>query len=241
MAKTAQLSNENRKFQDIVHSIKKDILLGKVAPAEKLPPERVLCERFGVGRGTIREALKTLEAIDLLSIVRGRSGGYYVNRGAYELSKNALTLTIRLERSNIIDSLVFRRMFEPKTCYYAALRRSDQNLRKMEHSIRLMENELLNQESFAQANLEFHVEIGKASRNPYITQFYPHLFEMLTQTSKMVQHLPTQKEVTLFFHKEIFEKIKHGKAEKAETLMDAHLSYILNDMQQAKELGTKLN
>ena len=232
---------ESRKFQDIVQAIKKDIVLGKVKSNEKIPSERELSQEFRVGRGTIREALKTLEAIGLLSTVRGRAGGYFVNEGALEISKDALISTIKLEKSIIVDSLVFRKMLEPKTCLHAALKRSEKNLHEMKRAIKDMEEGFKDPEVCARANLHFHLEIGKSSKNPFIIQFYPSLFNMLLETSKMAHHLPTQIEVTIFFHREIFETIKKKQPEKAEILMDAHLSYILNDIQQAKELGTKFS
>ncbi len=235
------IADESRKFQDIVRAIKRDIVVGKVKSNEKIPSERELSEEFGVGRGTIREALKTLEAIGLLTTVRGRAGGYFVNEGALEISQDALASTIKLEESIIIDSLIFRKMFEPKICLHAALNRSVRNLHEMRRAISDMEKGSEDPEACARANLKFHLEIGKSSKNPFVVEFYPHLFNMLMETSKMVHHLPTQIEVTIFFHKEIFETIKKKQPEKAEILMDGHLSYIINDMQQAKELRMKSN
>jgi len=228
----------NKIFQDIIQTIKKEIILGGVKPGEKLLSERRLSEKFGAGRGTVREVLKTLEATGLLNVIRGRSGGYFINERAPEISKGVLSSTIKLEGSVIVDAIIFRKMFEPKTCFYAAIKRTKKNLGKMELSIREMEKGADDPEIFAQTNLAFHLEIGNASGNPFILNLYPYIFQALRviDTTKMIHNLPTHIEVTKYFHREILNKIKNRDAEKAEILMDAHLSYFQNDMQQAREL-----
>ena len=229
----------NRIFQEIVQSIKRDILLGNVAPNEKLPSERNLSEKYAVGRGTIRESLKALEAIGFLKVIRGRSGGYFVKEDAAELFKEALNFTIKIEQSSIFDSLLFRKIIEPKTCFYAAIKRSKQHIHNMERSIVEMEEGINDPEIYAQSNLAFHYEIGKASGNPFIEEIYLHMSKLLSETAKMVHMLPTQTKATLFFHKEILLSIKKGEPERAESLMDAHLSYTQNDLREAKELLKK--
>jgi len=52
----------------------------------------------------------------------------------------------------------------------------------------------------------------------------------------MAYELPTHLGVTRYFHREIYHQIKGRNPEKAEILMDAHLSYFQNDMKQAKDL-----
>ena len=173
-----------------------------------------------------------------MNVIRGRSGGYFVNEKAPEISRGVLSSTIKLDGSIIIDAIIFRKMFEPKTCFYAAIKRTKKNLDEMERSIREMEQGANDPEIFAQTNLLFHLEIGKASENPFIIGLYPYIFQtlMVIDTTKMIHNLPTHIEATKYFHREIFNKIKNRDAEKAEILMDAHLSYFQNDMQQAREL-----
>jgi len=223
-------------FQEIVQSIKRDILLGKLGPCEKLPPERALSEKYAVGRGTIRESLKALEAIGFLNVIRGRSGGYFVKEGAAELFKEALDFTISIEKSSVFDSLIFRRIIEPKTCFYAAIKRSDKNIDQMERAIVEMTEGINDPKIYAESNFAFHYEIGKATGNPFIQEIYMHIYKMLSETAQTIHALPTQTKATLFFHKEILESIKKGDSERAESFMDAHISYVQNDLREANEL-----
>jgi GntR family transcriptional repressor for pyruvate dehydrogenase complex len=230
-------SNDRKVFQEIVQSLKREIFAGRLKPGEKLLSERNLSEKFSAGRGAIREALKALEAIGFLSVVKGRNGGYFVKNEAPVLCKEALFSSLRLEQSYFLDSIVFRKIFEPKTCYYAAIMRTNKNLSNIERSILDMEEEGDIPERYAESNLSFHWEICKSCGNPFMQEIFPHLFEMLKDTAIMVHNLPTQRKATLFFHKEIFKAIKLREPDKSMTLMDAHLSYTENDMKEAKVLN----
>lgn len=233
------MNDEAKVYQEILQIIKRDIVLGKVRPNEKLPSERKLSDQFRVGRGTIREVLKTLEAIGLLTVVRGRgrSGGYFISDSADEISKDALFSAVELEDSILIDSLAFRKMFEPKACFLAAAKRNVKNLDELESAIRTMERDGGDPDVYSQSNIDFHFSIVKASNNPFIIKIYPHLFQTLRRTGKMVHQLPTQVEATKYFHRQIYMSIKKRNAENAEFLMDAHLSYVQNDIREGKELS----
>src|SRR5688572_27123761 len=69
-----------RSFDDVVTHVRDGILDGTVAPGERLPSERELCELFGVSRPTVREALRALEAVGLVEIRLGTRGGAFARR-----------------------------------------------------------------------------------------------------------------------------------------------------------------
>ena len=65
-------------FEGVCEQIRHDLAKGALRPGDKLPPERELAESFGVGRGAIREALRTLETSGVLELRKGVSGGAFV-------------------------------------------------------------------------------------------------------------------------------------------------------------------
>jgi GntR family transcriptional regulator, transcriptional repressor for pyruvate dehydrogenase complex len=67
-----------RMSEDIVDQIRLLIREGRLTPGDRLPSERDLCERFGVSRVTVREALRILEANGLIEIRVGARGGAFV-------------------------------------------------------------------------------------------------------------------------------------------------------------------
>ena len=62
----------------IVEQIRLLMRQGQLKPGDRLPPERDLCERFGVSRVTVREALRMLESSGLVEIRVGARGGAFV-------------------------------------------------------------------------------------------------------------------------------------------------------------------
>lgn len=70
-----------RAFEEICAQIRREIRRGSLAPADRLPSERDLAERFQVSRSTVREALRTLEYGGILSLHKGVKGGAYVRHG----------------------------------------------------------------------------------------------------------------------------------------------------------------
>ena len=87
-------AKQNRIFQDIVDQIQQAIVIGELAPGEKLPSERELCTMFTTSRGTLREALRILEQKKLLTIKLGAGGGAVVRKPNSELiTENLLLLT----------------------------------------------------------------------------------------------------------------------------------------------------
>ena len=66
-------------YQQVADRIREAILDGRIAPGERLPVEMDLTQLFGVSRSTVREALRTLSSLNLVTTSRGITGGTYVS------------------------------------------------------------------------------------------------------------------------------------------------------------------
>jgi GntR family transcriptional regulator, transcriptional repressor for pyruvate dehydrogenase complex len=225
-----------RVFEDIVEVIKTDILSKKLKPLHKLGSERSLCREFKAGRGSIREAIKTLEAIGLVTLKTGRRGGVFVSENANNQATNTLSSLLRLERSNLLDSLEFRKMIEPKMAFYAAIRRTKEDLRSMVKSINQLKNRKTTDE-FPDANSIFHLAIAKASHNSFILSFYQNTVAMLETTANLVKEVPGFIDLAIHFHTQIYKAILAKDPYKSEMFMNAHISQLENDIRIARDLA----
>jgi GntR family transcriptional regulator, transcriptional repressor for pyruvate dehydrogenase complex len=113
-----------RSFDDVVEQLREAIYAGRIRPGQRLPSERRLCEEFGVGRPTLREALRALEAIGLIEVRPGKGGGSYAVTPSESTVGDALAALVNLRGASLEDLSEFRVDFEGENAAWAA-RRAD--------------------------------------------------------------------------------------------------------------------
>ena len=115
-----------RSFDDVVEQLREAIYSGRIRTGERLPGERQLCEEFGVGRPTLREALRSLEAVGIIEVRPGKSGGSYAVTPSESTVGDALAALVNLRGASLEDLAEFRVDFEEDNASWAA-RRADAN------------------------------------------------------------------------------------------------------------------
>lgn len=204
---------------EIASSLRRDILQGEVALHDRLPAERILAERFGVSRGTVREALTRLSRENLLDIRAG--SGAYVAYSPQDIIDSPIDSARPLE---LMDT---RFALEPHICRLAVLhaRRSDFEL--FESLLDQMERSVDDINAFAEADSEFHGALAKSTGNSL-------LIWILTQTSNVRSHTEwtrmrsltlNAKIIALYNtqHRKIISAIKAREPERAAMAMKDHL------------------
>jgi GntR family transcriptional repressor for pyruvate dehydrogenase complex len=102
------------------------IKLGALKTGARLPPERVLVERLGVSRTTLREGIRALQHQGYLHTSRGRAGGIFIANSHAQRSTKADIKRIAAEMNGALPSLLdMRAAVEPKAAELAAVRASD--------------------------------------------------------------------------------------------------------------------
>jgi GntR family transcriptional repressor for pyruvate dehydrogenase complex len=149
----------------IADSIRRWIALGSVVPGDRLPSERELAERLGVGRMTVRQAIRVLADEGLVSTQRGRSGGTFVS----DDPEHAFPVEEMTEKmlSAIRENYEFRLNVEPLAARLAAERANDTE----RWAIRgLAEGEATGVRSFRALDSRFHLAIANASHNRLLAE-----------------------------------------------------------------------
>jgi GntR family transcriptional repressor for pyruvate dehydrogenase complex len=113
-----------RTFDDVVEQLREAILSGRIRPGDRLPGERQLCEELGVGRPTLREALRSLEALGMIDVRPGKGGGSYAVTPSESTLGDALASLVSLRGASLEDLSEFRVDFEGENAAWAA-RRAD--------------------------------------------------------------------------------------------------------------------
>jgi GntR family transcriptional regulator, transcriptional repressor for pyruvate dehydrogenase complex len=108
-----------RSFEDIIAQVRDAVAEGRLRPGERLPSERALAETFGVSRATLREALRSLEALGVVEIRRGASGGAFAAAPDEQLLGDALATLLAFRGATARDLAEFRVAFEADNARWA--------------------------------------------------------------------------------------------------------------------------
>lgn len=163
-----KVEEEKKVFIKVSEQILRAIIEGKYEVGDRLPPERELSEQMGVSRNSIREALGTLQALNIVSSHAG--SGTYIENVPDSKELEALILPVIEEGEN--PSVVFeaRRVFEPGVIEQAIPSLEDRDFGVLRQILNDMENLLDsgNYEEAYEVNARFHLYIANAVENPIV-------------------------------------------------------------------------
>ncbi|NDJ52225.1 MAG: FadR family transcriptional regulator [Chloroflexi bacterium] len=170
-----------------LYQIKQFILHGDLGEDNRLPPERELAERLGVGRNSLREALKVLEALGLIESRVGE-GTFVINETGATIGQT-IGFKLAVRGGTLVEINDARLMIEPSAARAAAQRASREELREIAHELHKMDI-AIEFNDFLVADMNFHRLIAKASQNAMVYQVVKNLVDMLEATLAEV-HLDT--------------------------------------------------
>lgn len=215
--------------QQVEEKIRQLIESGQYGPGEKLPAEMDLCQRLGVGRGTIREAFRLLQARGYVEIKPGR-GAFVAERlpsedgGAVEwLVKNEMELREGIEIRRALEPMAARRMAEQG---------SDQAIDALKelHSRFMEALRVQDAVRIAQLDESFHSAIVEGSGNHLLIAINQQINQgMKTFRSKTFQ-VPQNVRNAVAPHTRIMEAIQARNGDMAENAMRAHLDKVQEDL-----------
>ena len=207
-----------------LEQLKNYILSGVVRLGERLPSERALADALGVGRYSVREALKVLEAVGLVESRVGEGTFLTTNTGAS--FGRILGLSLATWGGAMIELLDARKMIEAEAARAAAGRASPDDINGIEAELKTMHANMDRVTAYLKADFNFHRLIGEASHNAIISQFVSNLIDMLEEVLQETHSasLPAQAEGG-GTHQAIFDAIARGDADGAAVLMRDHIQF----------------
>lgn len=166
--KTNSIIQKKSLAEEVAEQLQKEITEGKLKEGDKLPIEPELMKIFGVGRSTIREAIKMLLNRGYLSVQQGR--GTFVE----SQMPTSEPFEQRLKRADIRDLYDVRKILEAAIAERAALRRTEQDLKDIQRYA--MERKTSAKDGLLkeciEADIHFHVAVAKATHNEILFELY---------------------------------------------------------------------
>lgn len=194
---------------------------GDLAPGSRLPPERALAERLGVGRSAIREAVASLE---MLGIVQVRPGsGTYLQGGTSELLPKTLSWGLMLAEPLTSQLLEVRSGLEIKAAALAAERATTSDTQTMAKYLSRMEANLDAPKAFIDADVRFHIAIAQAAGNEVLAGLLQTIRSLLRVWTERGLAARDQATDAYREHATVYEAINGHGPEEATAAMHAHM------------------
>lgn len=206
----------------IVDRITKAIALGLLKVGERLPPEAILSEMFGVGGATLREALGELRKRGIVETRRGRSGGTFIVNQPQPQTDTICEWFLSKSISEIRDIGDEHAAISTTTVRLACERVEPHDLDRLQELARALV--LATQpEGRASADSRFHVEMAVVAQSPRLTDAEIRLQEETVQQlwTPLAEALDAEAATTE--HLELVRAVAHDQPEKAQTLVRGHI------------------
>jgi GntR family transcriptional repressor for pyruvate dehydrogenase complex len=197
-------------------------LIATSEPGSRLPTEQVLCERLGVGRSTVREAIRSLAFIGAVEVRQG-SGTYVAQPGSAVLGK-LIGLAMMIHRCKVHEVIEARRVLEVGAVRLAALRHDDSDRQELEAVMRRMADAVADPAEAARYDVEYHIRLARASHNAVLEHLL-HGMRLLLEV--WISRAVNRSDVVASIvgeHNAVLEAVFRRDAEQAGQLMDEHLA-----------------
>ncbi len=207
--------------KQVYNQLKNLIIEGHLLPGDFLPSERELCEQFQVSRLPVREALKKLEAIGVISISHG---GKTLIRGMGVLPIIEILDFVQENGPSSVEDLTEARLiFEVGAARLSALRAEEEDIKRMREICQRMESDIGNQDELIAESLAFHLALAKSSKNKTVTNFMIMIVDLQRQSREITLSYLEGQQLSLEDHWNILNCIENRDPEGAANEMRKHL------------------
>lgn len=206
----------------IIQQIRELISNGILRPGDRLPPERALAARLGVGRGHIREAIKRLEFYGILKTIP-QSGTIVSSLGAKAL-EGLISNILNLEKEDFQSLMETRALLEIQAARLAAARATDAEIADLAQTHEEFCSQARSGASGLEADLKFHLRIADCARNSVLRSLINLLTPDIVTLSK--RHETPQDGrfvVALQEHEAVLEGIRARDPDRAAAAMEEHI------------------
>ncbi|MDE6952437.1 MAG: FadR family transcriptional regulator [Erysipelotrichales bacterium] len=193
---------------------------------DKLPNELDLAEELNVSRTTLREAIRILVALDILEIQRGK--GTYIKENAFKKQQDLEQLSnIKVNAKDLYE---MRLIFEPEAAYYAALRATDSEIKRIIEFGKKVEKEISNHQDRTDDEHSFHKAIAQATHNEFMNKLMLILYQAISKGVYLSLQSDKAIEDTINDHRMIMEFLEQRNAEGAKNAMKIHIMHAMKEL-----------
>jgi GntR family transcriptional regulator, transcriptional repressor for pyruvate dehydrogenase complex len=192
----------NRSVLEMVMDRIKTALINKeLKPGDYLPSETELVNNMGVGKTSIREAIKMLQALGVVEVRQGH--GTIIKSNTEHDTINPLVFQLITQQGSNKDIFDLRAMFEPAYTIMAMRNATEEDINNIKITVENLENKVISGSADVEDDMNFHRAILKATHNPFVLKIGETVLQLFEASiKKSVKTIP---ERALHDHKMIFE------------------------------------
>lgn len=214
-------------YETVADKLEKMILDDTLKVGERLPSEASLAESFGVSRTIIRESLKILKERQLIQVKNG--DGARVVKPEPSSLKEVVNRMIQMEAVNLPQIYELRCAIEVSAAGLAAQKATPEQVKRLKQIADSMMDHWDNRQEWVALDLQFHLELSKASDNPLFYYFMKPMSDALSMIFAKGYDAPSAKETSVLLHRQIVDAISRQDSAMAEEKMREHLRFSSRD------------
>lgn len=209
--------------QTIIEEIIKAIKQGVWLPDSRIPTEKELAETFSVSRNSIREAIKTLNAMKVIESRPGR--GTFLAHDAMRQILSSELIDSRYKDVSLTEIIEIRMLLEAQSAYWAAVRANDDELNELRAVLDLAENSMsMDIAEQDRVHALFHETVIRISGNTFVRRLLSSIrAEIETQRSGFDKMPAAELSDVIKDQEVIIRHILNKDAENARASMEKHL------------------
>lgn len=218
--------------REVAEALKDWIAENALQPGDRLPQEKELIELFKASRGTIREALKLLEAQDLVRTRTGPRGGAYVKDVSLERATELLGNYFFFKHITIHDIYALRIQLEPELAASLVGLITDEDLDRLQQLMTRYDHPPRSQEEEREqrfAELAFHEHLAELCPNPVLSfacQFLIRLLKELTLCHRIYERpLPKLRASGHSYQLKLLQALRTDDADAARAVTNEHMRF----------------
>lgn len=206
---------------EVARRILKQVSTGELGPGSRLPSERQLAERLGVGRSAIREAIA---ALDLFGIIETRQGaGSFIKASTLDLLPQAIEWGLMLGQPRTLDLVEARKHIEIVNAGLAAQRGTFGEGERLRRLYGDMVSQSSDSAAFVTSDVAFHLEIASLTGNSVLADILTSIRSLLQVWVARAAAGRESIDNTLEEHKLVMEAILSGDEAAAREAMETHM------------------
>ncbi len=208
----------------IVEQIRLLLRQGQLTAGDRLPSERELCERFGVSRVTVREALRVLEANGLVEIRVGARGGAFVTAPSSRLVGEGIADLITLASLSAVEVTEARMVFELGIVPLVCARAQEDDIAALYEICDRGTAALQDDEYPLELSAKWHTRYAQSAHNRAVTMLVESLHGPLVMSLERAREAaPQHGRRGVDEHRSLVDAVADRDVTRASELMRTHL------------------